>query len=269
MTEVHVYDEIIKYIFFAHYEQGQTEFEWDREEIVSAAAALGLPRPKNLGDVVYTYRHRHLLPPPVRATAPGKHWTIPVAGRSRYKFSLRDAAQIMPNALLAVTNIPDATPGIIKMYALSDEQAILARLRYNRLIDIFTGITCYSLQSHLRTTVMGIQVETDEVYVGVGKTGAHFVLPVEAKGGNDQMGTVQIEQDMALCAEKYPDLICRAIGAQFMADEVIALFEFEAAEIGISIVQERHYRLVPSDDLTPNELTIYQQQVAQAPRSGS
>lgn len=38
------------------------------------------------------------------------------------------------------------------------------------------------------------QVETDEVYVGVDKRGAHFVVPVQAKGGTDSISVVQIEQ---------------------------------------------------------------------------
>ena len=82
---------------------------------------------------------------------------------------------IAPNKLLAETKIPDATPGVITMYALGDEQALLAKLRYNRLIDIFTGVACYSLQSHLRTTVPNIgQVETDEIYIGIDRRGAHY-----------------------------------------------------------------------------------------------
>ncbi len=58
--------------------------------------------------------------------------------------------------MLSETKIPDSTPGIVMMYALSDEQALLARLRYNRLIDIFTAVTCYSLQNHLRTAVPNV-----------------------------------------------------------------------------------------------------------------
>ncbi len=38
---------------------------------------------------------------------------------------------------MSVTPILDATPGIIELYAFSDEQALLAKLRYNRLVDIF------------------------------------------------------------------------------------------------------------------------------------
>ena len=91
------------------------------------------------------------------------------------------------------------------MYALNDEQALLAKLRYNRLIDIFTGVACYSLQSHLRTFVEEVgQTETDEIYVGVDKRGAQFVFPVQAKGARDRINVVQIEQDIAMCAEKFP-----------------------------------------------------------------
>src|SRR5581483_2740636 len=99
--------------------------------------------------------------------------------------------------------------GVVAKYALSDEQALLAKLRYNRLIDTFTGVTCYSLQNHLRTTVPSIgQVETDEIYIGVDRRGAHYVFPVQAKGRSDRLNIVQIEQDFALCRHKFPALIC-------------------------------------------------------------
>ena len=90
------------------------------------------------------------------------------------------------------------------MYALGDEQALLSRVRYNRLIDIFTGITCYSLQNHLRSAVKSIgQVETDELYVGVDTKGCQYIIPVQAKGGKDELNIVQIEQDVALCESKF------------------------------------------------------------------
>lgn len=83
-------------------------------------------------------------------------------------------------------DIPDATPEIIRAYAMDDEQALLAILRYNRLIDTFLGLTTYSLQNHLRTTVKKIgQIEIDELYVGMDKRGCHYVIPVQAKGGKD------------------------------------------------------------------------------------
>ena len=88
------------------------------------------------------------------------------------------------------------------------------------------------------------QVETDEIYVGVDRRGAHYVFPVQAKGGKDKLSIVQIAQDMAVCAGKSPDLICRPIAAQFMEDDLIALFELEQTSDGVAITSEKHYRLV-------------------------
>lgn len=148
------------------------------------------------------------------------------------------------------------------MYSFDDEQALLAKLRYNRLIDIFTGVTCYSLQNHLRTSLseMG-QIETDEIYVGVDQRGAHHVFPVQAKGGNDKLSIVQIEQDFALCKKKFPSLISRPIGAQFIEANLIALFGFEEGENGITRSMEKHYRLVPPDQITPDDLKLYQERL--------
>lgn len=157
-----------------------------------------------------------------------------------------------------MTKVPDATPGIIAKYALNDEQAVLARVRYNRLIDIFLGITCYSLQNHLRTTVAGMgQVETDEIYIGVDKSGSQYVIPVQAKGGTDRLNRVQIEQDIAVCGEKVPSLVCRPVGAQHMEDDLIALLEFEQQEDHIKVASEKHYRLVHPDDVTEEDLAVY------------
>src|SRR5437016_13219449 len=100
-------------------------------------------------------------------------------------------------------------------------------------------------------------VETDELYMGVDRNGVQYVLPVQAKGGRDKLGVVQIEQDIALCAEKFPSLVCRPIAAQFMRDEVIALFEFEVTDEQVTVRDEKHYRLVAPDQLTPEELAQY------------
>jgi hypothetical protein len=160
---------------------------------------------------------------------------------------------------MAVTKIPDATPGVITKYALDDEQSLLATIRYNRLIDIFTGVTCYSLQNHLRTTAPGIgQVETDEVYIGIDKRGVHYVFPIQAKSGSGKIGIIQVKQDLAVCAAKLPNLICRPIAAQFARRDVIALLEFEQTEEGVQLSSEKHYQLVRPEDLTPDELQLYQ-----------
>ena len=214
--------------------------------------------------MIYSFRYRKTLPNSILLVAPeGETWIIRSVGRSRYEFVLVPDLPFVPNANLAITKIPDATPGIISKYAFSDEQALLARVRYNRLIDIFLGIACYSLQNHFRTTVAAMgQVETDEIYVGVDKLGSHYVVPIQAKGGNDILNRVQIEQDIAVCIEKLPNLICRPVGAQFMNDELIALFEFEQNGDNITISSENHYLLVPPDEVTDQDLIAYRQRLA-------
>jgi len=253
------YTQIVERIFGDHYQDGAEEVAFEREDIIRAARELKIKLPKNLGDILYSFRYRASLPESIRVKAPnGQEWIIQPRGRAKYAFVATSLTVISPSAMQPEIKIPDATPSVIAKYALSDEQALLAKLRYNRLIDIFTGVTCYSLQSHLRTSIpkMG-QVETDEIYIGLDKRGAHYVFPIQAKGGRDKLGIVQIEQDFAICAEKFPLLICRPIAAQFMANAVIALFEFEQTENGIVIPAEKHYRLVSSDEMTPEDLATY------------
>jgi len=244
------YAPILTHIFRKYWTKKRTEFEFHRDELVGAAEALRVARPDNLGDVIYSFRYRRALPAEILTTAPkGKAWIIEGAGRSRYRFRLVgvEGTSITPREDIAATKIPDATPEIISAYALGDEQALLAKVRYNRLIDVFLGLTTYSLQNHLRTYVKGMgQIEIDEIYVGLNRNGAHYVIPVQAKGGSDKLSPVQTKQDLECCRAKFPDLVCRPVSAQFMADDVIALFELTTEGGQVLVVEERHYRLVPS-----------------------
>jgi hypothetical protein len=250
---------IIEKIFFDNYRRGVTKIEFDRDDLPRAAKALDIVLPDNLGDVIYSIRYRASMPEKILATQPkGMEWIIEGAGRSRYVFKLVKINRIVPNTKLVTIKVPDSTPEIISAYALSDEQALLAKVRYNRLVDVFLGIASYSLQNHLRTTVEGIgQIEIDEIYVGLDRHGRQYVLPVQAKGGSDQLAVVQTKQDIAFCAEKYPHLICRAISAQFMENDLIAMFELTRERDEIRVVEEKHYRLVPSDQISASDLKTY------------
>ena len=225
------YEVIIEHIFLSSYVEGDRQVRFQRQDIADAAGSLGLEvPPRNLGDVVYSFRYRKRpLPQSIIDKAPtGLSWVIMPDGIAKYVFVAMAFTDIKPNERLAETKIPDATPGVVARYSLSDEQALLARLRYNRLVDVFTGVACYSLQSHLRTTISNLgQIETDEVYVGVDKAGVHYVFPVQAKAGRDFISVVQIAQDFELCAARFPNLVARSIAAQFMDDELIAMFELE------------------------------------------
>lgn len=253
------YQSLLEKIFFDRFSPGKTEVQFDRDDLVAAARKLRVALPKNLGDVIYSVRYRTPMPARIAATQSSNlEWTIDGIGKARYAFRLSEANRIAPNPNLVTIKIPDATPEIISAYALSDEQALLAIVRYNRLVDIFLGIAAYSLQSHLRTSVPSIgQIEIDEVYVGIDRTGRQFVVPVQAKGGSDKLGATQAKQDIACCAEKFPNLICRAVSAQFVETDLIALFELTLEGGTIRVVDEAHYRLVPSENISGAELTVY------------
>lgn len=253
------YEAIIEKIFQRHYKKGAAQFSFERKEIEAVAKQLKLVLPKNLGDLIYSFRYRTALPEAIRKTATsGNEWIIEAAGRAKYEFRQVKINRILPRPELITIKVPDATPEIVVGYAQGDEQALLAKVRYNRLVDIFLGLTSYSLQNHLRTTVKGVgQIEIDELYVGLDRHGNHYVIPVQAKGGSDQLSVVQTRQDLACCNEKFAGLICRALSAQFMDDDRIAMFELTIENDEVKVVDEKHYKLVPASKISPEDLATY------------
>lgn len=251
------YAAIISEIFKRHHKQGCTSFEFSREEMDEIASEMAIV--SNLGDAIYTFRYRTKLPKEiVQSAKSGYEWIIEGAGRSKYRMIQKPIQSLEPQSNRLAIKIPDATPEIVTAYATSDEQALLARVRYNRLVDIFLGITAYSLQNHLRSTVRSIgQIEIDEIYIGVDKQGAQYIIPVQAKGGNDHHSVVQSSQDIYWCRAKFPDLICRAVSAQSMKDNRIVMFELTLEGEEIRLVEERHYLLTPSSEISQSDLQVY------------
>ncbi len=277
MSTASLAQQIIDKIFAARHSPGLQEVTFTRDDLISAAAALGAPRPKNLGDIVYSLRYRVPLPDSIRQTAPrSREWAIFPGGNAVYTLRTVPFNLIEPRKGLRTIRLPDATPGVISKYSLTDEQALLARVRYNRLLDVFTGLACYPLQSHLRTSITitnaidgtpsSSQVETDDVYVGLDEHGAHYILPVQAKGGSDSLSVIQIWQDLRVSEQKFPDLIARPVAAQFMEQSVIALFEFQESNNQITIAREHHYSLVPPEELESHELAAYRTTAQHATR---
>ena len=112
---------------------------------------------------------------------------------------------IVPRQDFKPIEVPDSTPDIIRMHALSDEQALLAVIRYNRLVDLFCQFNCYSLQNHLRTNLKDVgQIEIDELYVGIDKNGARYVVPVQAKGGSTNWGFLKSCKIMTTAKKTFP-----------------------------------------------------------------
>ena len=259
-TPLLMYSPILSAIFNSHYKPGLTSFQFKRQDIEKHAHKLGIALPKNVGDLIYTFKYRRALPADITATAPaGFEWVIEAAGKSIYRFRIGKIHRIVPAKNQYIIKIPDATPELVAAYAFTDEQALLAKVRYNRLVDIFLRVTAYSLQNHLRTFVPKVgQLETDELYVGIRNTGEQFIIPVQAKGKRDRIGPGQVLQDIAMCAARFPQLVCRPVAMQFAKDEAgnetIAMFELIQADDGIKIIDQKQYRLVPATEITPEDL---------------
>ncbi len=276
-TSQNRYIDIIKWVFRQNFHDGSNEVGFPRSQLAEAARDLGIQVPKNLGDVVYSIRYRTDMPKEINDLAPpGMTWALFPAGRSFYAFRPVAVNQIQPRPGLAKIKIPDSTPGLISRYSMSDEQALLAKVRYNRLLDIFTGMACYSLQNHLRTSI-GIpgsdgvtssssQVETDEIYAGIDKHGSHHILPVQAKGGTDRLSIVQIWQDFRVAEQKFRNLTSRPIATQFLDDRSIVLFEFSESGNQITIARERHYSLIKPEQLSDQDLKEYRAAALRARR---
>ena len=119
------YLRLIEGVFFDLYRDGLTDFEFAREDLEAKAQTLGIVLPKNLGDVVYSIRYRTALPERILETqSAGREWIIEGAGRARYRFRLVAATRIRPRGDLVRIGIPDATPELIRAYALDEPIAV-------------------------------------------------------------------------------------------------------------------------------------------------
>ncbi len=255
------YDQIIAHVFHQNYVIGRRRVKFNRAELVEACDHLSIARIKNLGDIPYSFRFRRELPQSIRQTAPeNSEWIIVGTGIGNYEFRQASPAKIEPSAHRQRIKVPDSTPEIVKRYAPgTDEQALLTKVRYNRLVDLFTGLTCYSIQNHLRTTVTHVgQIEIDEVYLGINKRGTHFVIPCQAKSPGDRFGIVQVMQDIAFCIERYPNARCKPIALQFLTQSDVAILELEVEEkedvFVLSIVDEKHYTLVTENQISDTDI---------------
>ena len=269
-----VYVRIIRKLFAERHAHGRRSFDFDRGDITAIAQRLRVSVPKNLGDNIYAIRHgRQELPDDIKALAPrNKSWLLLPNGRGKYRFQAAARTFLAPDESLEATLIPDATPQILNRYVQGDEQAVLARILYSRLIDIFLGVAAYRMQSHLRTTIKHFgdsQIEIDEVYVGTEQSGAHFLIPVQAKGlaTKERISCVQLICDNYWCAESFPNAVARVLAAKIIRKETlgrtkdimtIALIEAKIDDnYNVTKARERHFKLVPSSLLSDAQVKRY------------
>lgn len=245
ISDLKVYDQVIIRVFESVFETEADSLPFTKSDIEQAIRDLDLHlSTKNVPDIVYTYRSgRSELPEFILQYG---SWAIEGQGKGKYVFrKLTRSPYFDIPSDIEVTNIPDSTPQIVLKYQSSDEQAALARIRYNRLLDIFTSLTTYHLQGHFRTTVANMgQVEIDDLYIGLDTDGDGFVLPIEAKidSPKDQLGVIQITQMIQFAQAQFPDLVVRPIGVKLMLDGSYMFLEFTAVPNPDAIATKRYKR---------------------------
>lgn len=247
-----IYDRLITEIFRRHDGAHKTEFEFTRDEMAGILREWD-ESVRNISDVTYSFRGgRRLLPEDITSTG---NWVIEGRGRGRYAFRRlsRSPYITMPEHLQTIDML-DATPEIILRYGGSDEQGLLTKIRYNRLIDTFLGITAYHVQGHIRTFLTGSgQIEIDDLYLGVDTDGQQYVVPVEAKTASEPLGVMQIVWLNTFASTAFPDLSLRSVAVKAWHDGSIFFAEFNGAMDGehIDVKDLRRYRLVRESDPAP------------------
>jgi len=242
------YDKIIAALFKKKFKPKQktSELNFSKDELVETANELGIQL-RNAPDVIYTYRSRRALPERILRTG---NWVLVPKGKGRFSFAKSKRATFIeiPEGLASI-EILNALPEIVEKYTQNDEQGLLSTIRYNRLVDIFTGITCFHLQPHIRTTIIKEgQIEIDDLYVGIDEDGNEYILPIEAKSPDerDKLGWFQIANLVKFATQYFPDLKCRPIAAKPAGKGLVCLLEFDSStdfeEIGIKNI--KMYKLV-------------------------
>lgn len=247
------YDRVISELFKRIYVPRTKELEFTKDELAKVCRDLGITI-RNIPDILYTYRSRSALPKTI--TRKG-NWIIEGKGRGKYAFiRLKRSPYIEVPLDLEAIPIPDSTPEIILKYSGPDEQSLLARIRYNRLVDIFLSLTAYQLQGHFRTSLKDTgQVEIDELYLGVDTEGTWYVIPIEAKGPDprDQIGLAQVRWLIAFAEQRYSELTVRPVAAKAWEDGSIFLIEFNPSSNLEEIRTVRYKRYILIHEEGKNE----------------
>ena len=242
------YDKVIEALFLKKFDEAHNpdviELDFFKDELTDIAKTMNIVI-RNFPDVTYTYRTRGEMPESILQKG---NWIIKQKGKSNYAFiKTRRPAFIPIQEGLAPIEISNSLPEIVEKYITGDEQGLLSAIRYNRLVDIFTEITCFHLQSHIRTTIEGEgQIEIDDLYVGIDHDGKEYILPLEAKSPDprDKLGWIQVINLVKYSHQYFPRLKCRPICAKPIDRNTVYLIEFEDKtdydEIGIREIRLYH-----------------------------
>jgi hypothetical protein len=228
------YAKIIERVFSEKTEEYDVDepIPFRRADLERAIDELGISV-GNVPDIPYAYRSRRQLPESISDHG----YTAVVIDDSRegedptYLFTRRQQLVSIPeNVDREKKTSKSVLPDPVRRYIGDDEQGALTQVRYAGLLDEFTGLDTYHLQSHLRMRVSGREAELDDLYIGVAEDDSHHALAVEAKGVDETLNKNQLARNTRGIEDKseYPDSV-RTLGVKLDDDGRFFLFEFHVS----------------------------------------
>jgi hypothetical protein len=240
------YKRTIEEVFSRRYREGTERLVFKKDELEKTSRNHGILS-ENIPDIVRTYSRKPL---PARILAKG-NWVFEVAGRGIYAFRLLHNRPHFDLGFqdCAAVDIYNPIPAVVEVLLPQDQESLLTRVLYHRLVDIFTGLTCFHIRNHYCSFVTGVgEVELDALYVGVDKTGTLFVLPIEAKSQAESkvIGRTQLSRIARLVRQDFATLRRRILAVRDFADGTIAMIEFNDVEEpdDFGIVSVSRFRLI-------------------------
>lgn len=229
------YEPVIKRVFEMQAEKYGTDEEipFHRDHIDQAMEELDISV-ANPPDIPYAYRSRRPLPDEISQHG----YTAVIIDDKRegeeptYMFTKTEQLIPVPDVVDETHQTStDALPEPVQEYIGQDEQGALTQVRYAGLMEDFTGLDAYHLQSHLRMRVRGREAELDDLYVGVDDDENHHALAVEAKGEGETLNKNQLIRNTRGIEEKgkYPNSV-RTLAVKLDDEGYFYLFEFEVFE---------------------------------------
>lgn len=238
-TGLHVlmakYEPIIRWVFETQADRYGTDEEipFSRRHLEEAMEALDISV-GNVPDIPYAYRSRRPLPDDIA----NHGYTAVIIDDTRegeaptYMFTKTEQLLPIPDDVDQTHQTTTAVlPEAVRTYIGTDEQGALTQVRYAGLLDDFTGLDTYHLQSHLRMRVKGREAELDDLYIAVDDDGGHHALAVEAKGGGETLNKNQLIRNTRGIEDKrqYPDSV-RTLAVKLDNNGQFYLFEFDVFE---------------------------------------
>jgi hypothetical protein len=231
------YEDTILHVFDNKRSEGfsvDEEIPFDRDDIEDALDELGITV-KNVPDIPYAYRSRRALPDHIEQH--GYNAIIlddSIEGAdATYLFTKEEQLIHIPDEYdethrTSLAELPDP----VQEYIGKDEQGVLTQVRYAGLLDDFTGMDTYHLQSHMRFRVNSREAELDDLYIGVDEDGNDHAVAVEAKGVGETLNKNQLIRNTRGIEQKsaYPNRV-ETLAVKLDEDGYFYLFEFDVDKV--------------------------------------